>query len=129
LKITSRTQFGTMLERVPNYFFFGLQATYLPNPWSSILMPKPPWFNNDIFCELLKVALPSMRKFFAAPRGIFCSPAQRRSDEQLIGLKQTHSSHSSIKLDIVHIRKSVNTSRFHEHFHSRHASQTTMNTW
>ena len=23
-------------------FFFGLQPTYLPNPWSGILLPKPP---------------------------------------------------------------------------------------
>jgi len=25
------------------FFFFGLQPTYLPNPRSGILMPKPPW--------------------------------------------------------------------------------------
>ena len=29
-------------------FFYGLQPTYLPNPWSSILMPKPPWMCLEI---------------------------------------------------------------------------------
>jgi len=38
-----------------NFFFFSLQATYLPNPRSSILMPKPPCLYliaTDIGAEL-----------------------------------------------------------------------------
>ena len=61
-----------------------------------------------------------MKKICAAPRSIFCSSTQCQPNKWLISLNRQlcHTYHTQISL--THIKKSLNTSSFYEHFHSHH---------